>query len=153
MNNARICTVRSSVSVKNAMRAGIGTSRPEVPVRVRVLEASASQYQCTPIFSASQSSVFGAERQQEMDSSMRELREVELDGQRLYTCPNGCDESELETGTEGQSFMAIMGKPHRYLRCGKCGFGEDNRQHPKVEMTDVIATWNATCELALKTDD
>lgn len=80
---------------------------------------------------------------------MKVLREIEYEGQSLYTCPNGCDESELETGTEGQTFMAIMGKPHKYLRCGKCLFGEENKESAKVDMADVLSAWNAACELAV----
>ncbi len=73
-------------------------------------------------------------------------RQIEYEGMKLYTCPNGCDESELETGTEGQSFMAIMGKPHKYLRCGKCKFGDENAVNSKTDMADVIRVWNDSCE-------
>ena len=80
---------------------------------------------------------------------MKVLREIEFEGQVLYACPNGCDESELETGTEGQTFMAIMGKPHKYLRCGKCLFGEENKENAKVDMADALSVWNAACESAV----
>lgn len=76
----------------------------------------------------------------------KELREIEFDGQKLYTCPNGCSESELELGKDQQSFMAIMGTPYKYLRCGQCGFGDDiEDRQPKLDMAEVIEVWNRKC--------
>lgn len=78
-----------------------------------------------------------------------ELRKIEFEGKKLYTCPNGCDETELELGQDQQSFMAVLGKPYKYLRCGQCGFGdsEDDRE-VKLDMADVIDVWNRKCASA-----
>ncbi len=78
------------------------------------------------------------------------LREIEFDGKKLYTCPNGCDESELELGRDQQSFMAIVGVPYKYLRCGQCKFGDnagDNAgdRQAKLDMAEVIEVWNQKC--------
>lgn len=79
------------------------------------------------------------------------LREINFEGQKLYTCPNGCHEAELELGSEHQSFMAIIGKPYKYIRCGKCGFGDhkDERQ-VELEIIDVIKVWNHKCSVYLQ---
>ena len=75
------------------------------------------------------------------------LREIEFEGHKLYTCPNGCSESELKLGRDNSSFMAVIGTPYKYLRCGECGFGEENKgSKVKLDMADVIAVWNESCK-------
>lgn len=77
----------------------------------------------------------------------RELRKIDHNGSEIYACPNGCDESELELGRDESSFMAILGKPYKYIRCGNCGFGEESKGTAlKLEMPDVIEVWNKACE-------
>lgn len=78
--------------------------------------------------------------------STNELRQIEFEGSDLYVCPNGCPESELELGKDQQSFMAVMGKPYKYIRCGQCGFGDsDEEKQAKVDMAEVIGVWNQKC--------
>ena len=76
------------------------------------------------------------------------LRQIYFNGTKIYTCPNGCDESELEMGTDESSFSAMIGRPHKYIRCGKCLFGDDNKQHASISDDEVIDIWNKSCELA-----
>lgn len=78
------------------------------------------------------------------------LRRIEFEGRELYVCPNGCEESELELGKDESSFMAMMGVPYKYIRCGECGFGDGNKgSNVKLDMQDVITVWNETCEVAV----
>jgi len=72
------------------------------------------------------------------------MRLIEFNDKQIYTCPNGCDESELELGKDQQSFMAIIGSPYKYIRCGKCLFGDEDKQ-AKLDMAEVIDVWNKKC--------
>lgn len=68
-------------------------------------------------------------------------------GHRVFTCPNGCDEAELEVGTDLSSFLALCGHPYKYIRCGACGFGEENKDGPlTTEIGEAIAVWNGSCK-------
>lgn len=79
------------------------------------------------------------------------MRSIDFDGKQLYTCPNGCNESELELGKDQDSFMAIIGVPYKYIRCGKCGFGDtETYKQVKLDMADVITVWNNKCLSANK---
>jgi len=78
---------------------------------------------------------------------------MRVEGRTVHPCPNGCSVLEIEVGTEGTSFLAIMGKPYRYLRCGQCKFGEDNKTHVRSTMGEAIDVWNAACQMRKEMDD
>lgn len=73
---------------------------------------------------------------------MNQSRLITYQGFDLRTCPNGCPETELELGSEHQSLMAIFGSPYKYLRCGKCHFGEELKAEPQFHVRDVVGAWN-----------
>ena len=60
----------------------------------------------------------------------------------VLACPNGCSKDEIELGTDQASFMAIVGAPYKYLRCGKCGFGEENKSTPGIGVRSAVEQWN-----------
>ncbi len=77
---------------------------------------------------------------------MEKPRLIDYQGHKLSTCPNGCPASELELGRDQSSFMAMVGEPYKYIRCGKCGFGEENKGvKVKLRLADAISVWNETC--------
>lgn len=79
-----------------------------------------------------------------------QLRETEFDGQKLYLCPHGCPKEEIERGRATNTGAAVFGFPQTYLRCGKCGFGDENgRDNTKYDLTEAIQIWNAHCEFAV----
>ena len=57
-------------------------------------------------------------------------------------CPNGCGFDELEVGTNQCGFMAILGSPQKYIRCGKCMFNNENTASLAFSMEDVKEKWN-----------
>lgn len=76
------------------------------------------------------------------------LRQIDFNDTKIYTCPNGCDESDLEMGKDESSFMAMMGCPHKYIRCGKCLFGDENKRYASTSDDEIVSVWNKACELA-----
>lgn len=65
---------------------------------------------------------------------------IKYRGHKLCLCPNGCDPEELEMGIENESCHALLGIPFRYIRCGKCKFGEGNE--PSSAVDKIVGVWN-----------
>lgn len=71
-------------------------------------------------------------------------------GKTILRCPTGCGFDELELGKEDQSFMAMLGAPHQFVRCGKCGFNGDPKLAAlSVSRDGAIEKWNAAVSAAL----
>lgn len=76
---------------------------------------------------------------------MPETRKVPGCKTEIQQCPNGCSFDEIETGKDHSSFMAIMGSPHIYIRCGECGFnGEIGKEHTAFDLNSAVIKWNET---------
>ncbi len=61
----------------------------------------------------------------------------------LLQCPHGHPKSEIELGSDQSSFMAIVGVPYKYIRCGVCLFPEDNWK-PRLDLKEAVDDWNAS---------
>ena len=66
----------------------------------------------------------------------------------ILRCPNGCDFDDLQLGKEEESFMAVLGAPYQFVRCGNCLF---NEKDPALGASEIalandrdgaIANWN-----------